>query len=190
MSRPHLKRDRVITIPCTRSRGPRGFFCLQVDRRGPVIVDVITLKKMQKRRFRHFSIGFLLMLTAVVCIGVVVAISPHEHACRIAELIDDAKPAWEQEYLNDETRQALNDKIAGVQSDIPECTFAFETKILPRTFSDILLLRQPIEITYTANPIPPEWEGAITRHRVSFCVGVNEMRQTAESKNVLHYYVD
>ena len=28
---------------CTRSRGSRGFFCLQVDRRAPVIVDVITL---------------------------------------------------------------------------------------------------------------------------------------------------
>ena len=35
--------NRVITIRCTRSRGPRGFFCLQVDRRGPVIVDVIHL---------------------------------------------------------------------------------------------------------------------------------------------------
>ena len=28
---------------CTRSLGPRGFFCLQVDRRGPVIADVIRL---------------------------------------------------------------------------------------------------------------------------------------------------
>ena len=27
-----------------RSRGPRGFFCLQVDRRGPVIADVMWLK--------------------------------------------------------------------------------------------------------------------------------------------------
>ena len=34
----------MITIRCTRSRGPRGFFCLQVDRRGPVIVDVIRLE--------------------------------------------------------------------------------------------------------------------------------------------------
>ena len=33
----------MITIRCTRSRGPGGFFCLQVDRRGPVIVDVIRL---------------------------------------------------------------------------------------------------------------------------------------------------
>jgi len=32
-----------ITIRCTRSRGPRGFFYLHVDRRGPVIVDVIPL---------------------------------------------------------------------------------------------------------------------------------------------------
>ena len=34
----------MITIRCTRSRGPRGFFCLQVVRRGPVIVAVIWLK--------------------------------------------------------------------------------------------------------------------------------------------------
>jgi len=39
---------RVITIRCTRSRGPRGFFCLQVNRRGPVIVDVITLNPQDK----------------------------------------------------------------------------------------------------------------------------------------------
>ncbi|QEG22710.1 hypothetical protein MFFC18_25930 [Mariniblastus fucicola] len=31
----------MITIRCTRSRGPRGFFCLQVFRRGPVNVAVI-----------------------------------------------------------------------------------------------------------------------------------------------------
>ena len=29
----------MITIRCTRSLGPRGFFCLQVFRRGPVNVD-------------------------------------------------------------------------------------------------------------------------------------------------------
>ena len=33
----------MITIRCTRSRGPRGFFCLQDVRRGPVNVAVITL---------------------------------------------------------------------------------------------------------------------------------------------------
>ena len=38
----------VITIRCTRSRGPRGFFCLQVDRRGPVIVDVIPLNHSKR----------------------------------------------------------------------------------------------------------------------------------------------
>lgn len=34
----------VITIRCTRSRGPRGFFCLHVFRRGPVNVDVMRLE--------------------------------------------------------------------------------------------------------------------------------------------------
>ena len=39
-----LNSRRHITIRCTRSRGPRGFFCLQVVRRGPVIVAVIPLE--------------------------------------------------------------------------------------------------------------------------------------------------
>ena len=34
---------RVITIRCTRSRGPRGFFCLRGVCRGPVNVAVIPL---------------------------------------------------------------------------------------------------------------------------------------------------
>ena len=38
-------RKRGITIRCTRSRGPRGFFCLQDFRRGPVIVAVISLSR-------------------------------------------------------------------------------------------------------------------------------------------------
>ena len=36
---------RPITIRCTRSRGPRGFFCLHVFRRGPVNVAVIRLNQ-------------------------------------------------------------------------------------------------------------------------------------------------
>ena len=35
----------MITIRCTRSRGPRGFFCLQDVRRGPVNVDVMFLNR-------------------------------------------------------------------------------------------------------------------------------------------------
>ena len=38
-----FRTSRVITIRCTRSRGPRGFFCLQDVRRGPVNVAVIAL---------------------------------------------------------------------------------------------------------------------------------------------------
>ena len=36
---------RGITIRCTRSRGPRGFFCLHVFSRGPVNVDVMPLER-------------------------------------------------------------------------------------------------------------------------------------------------
>ena len=42
----NLSSCRVITTRCTRSRGPRGFFCLQVVRRGPVIVDVIRASRI------------------------------------------------------------------------------------------------------------------------------------------------
>ena len=43
---------------CTRNRGPRGFFCLQVDRRGPVNVAVITLV-LTMAKFLIFAILIL-----------------------------------------------------------------------------------------------------------------------------------
>ena len=39
-----------ITIRCTRSRGPSGFFCLQDFRRGPVNVAVIGLVHISLRQ--------------------------------------------------------------------------------------------------------------------------------------------
>ena len=46
----------MITIRCTRSRGPRGFFCLHVFRRGPVNVAVITLKSSAfPRQYSYFQ---------------------------------------------------------------------------------------------------------------------------------------
>ena len=41
-------KQRVITIRCTRSRGPRGFFCLHDFRRGPVNVAVIGLRNVER----------------------------------------------------------------------------------------------------------------------------------------------
>ena len=46
---------------CTRSRGPRGFFCLQVDRRGSVIVDVIPLRQYHFKQREHIM-RFMLLL--------------------------------------------------------------------------------------------------------------------------------
>ena len=45
----------VITIRCTRSRGPRDFFCLQDIRRGPVNVAVITLNQPERKSFAQSS---------------------------------------------------------------------------------------------------------------------------------------
>ena len=49
---------------------PRGFFCLQVDRRGPVIVDVITLRKSfgkpKHNTFRDFESTLLGMINSVL----------------------------------------------------------------------------------------------------------------------------
>ena len=118
------------------------------------------------------------------------AISPHEHARQIVDTIENVTPAWEQEYLSDSTRQELNDKIPGLKSDIPECTFGFEARIMPPTFADVFFFRRSIEIEYTSNPAPPEWQGPITRHYVAFDVGVNKMYRTSETKKVLHYYFE
>ena len=48
---------------CTRSRGPRGFFCLQDIRRGPVNVDVMSLNRMQ------FIGNLLAVLFGLACIA-------------------------------------------------------------------------------------------------------------------------
>ena len=58
--------NRRITIRCTRSRGPRGFFCLQVFRRGPVNVAVITLSTSQMK----FHLSALVMACTIICLVV------------------------------------------------------------------------------------------------------------------------
>ena len=50
-----------ITIRCTRSRGPRGFFCLHDFRRGPVNVAVIQLPDGLELAYL-LTIGILLRL--------------------------------------------------------------------------------------------------------------------------------
>ena len=52
--------DRRITIRCTRSRGPRGSFCLHDVRRGPVNVAVMPPRNMKAR----FSLKSLALLVA------------------------------------------------------------------------------------------------------------------------------
>ena len=44
-----------ITIRCTRNRGPRGFFCLQDVRRGPVNVAVIGLSQSEFRQYSELN---------------------------------------------------------------------------------------------------------------------------------------
>ena len=75
-----LHRDRGITIRCTRSRGPRGFFCLQVDRRGPVIVAVIRRNKMPKRNknFRSGDIREAIVLGILRYLGFVAPVPREE----------------------------------------------------------------------------------------------------------------
>ena len=63
----------MITIRCTRSRGPRGFFCLQVFRRGPVNVAVILpvdLARIRSRRrtLKSFSILDLFVATVMAAV--------------------------------------------------------------------------------------------------------------------------
>ena len=66
-----------ITIRCTRSRGPRGFFCLQDFRRGPVNVDVIPLsmpKTTTARTSSFISQGARMLLFALGAIASVVVL--------------------------------------------------------------------------------------------------------------------
>ena len=68
-SRDH---NRVITIRCTRSRGPRGLFCLQDVCRGPVNVDVIMANQLHPMplsmpKLTGFAIALLLALTSLGC---------------------------------------------------------------------------------------------------------------------------
>ena len=51
----------MITIRCTWSRGPRGFFCLQVVRRGPVIVDVVPLGFIHTMFTRIFAAALVMI---------------------------------------------------------------------------------------------------------------------------------
>ena len=62
----------MITIRCTRSRGPRGFFCLQDVRRGPVNVDVITLHM-------KFRLSTLMLLTTLLCCALGVLAHDYGH---------------------------------------------------------------------------------------------------------------
>ena len=63
------RRKRQITIRCTRSRGPRGFFCLQVNRRGPVNVDVIRLISMYSVS-NESPIRFTYRISHLLCFAV------------------------------------------------------------------------------------------------------------------------
>ena len=54
----------MITILCTRSRGPRGFFCLHDFRRGPVNVAVILLETRVNYRLKTL----FLAISAIACL--------------------------------------------------------------------------------------------------------------------------
>ena len=64
-----IDRSHGITIRCTRSRGPRGFFCLHDFRRGPVNVAVITLAQRQTIMPFRFSLRSIFLFVTTACVG-------------------------------------------------------------------------------------------------------------------------
>ena len=64
----------MITIRCTRSRGPRGFFCLHVFRRGPVNVAVITPPQSGMAINFRFTISTMLIATLVCALVIAVCL--------------------------------------------------------------------------------------------------------------------
>ena len=103
-----------ITIRCTRSRGPRGFFCLHVLRRGPVNVDVIPLGM-------KFTIRHLLLLTLLVAILIPIGFSVRRYlyppatpnAIQLLNNLNDWHADELYLYNNPKIAQQTNYMVAG-----------------------------------------------------------------------------
>ena len=114
---------RVITIRCTRSRGPRGFFCLHDVRRGPVNVAVIPLGQI----LNDDSIDADVF--AVILDGNVQTAAIHNRTASVADLIEVPKslqPASPTDLWHKYYRPPLEND--GLTSELD-----FETKHFPKS---------------------------------------------------------
>ena len=140
---------------------------------------------------RHsFSIRSLLILTGVMFLAVMLVAQPRRNANEVMAVISNAKMIGGNEYLDDAARSTLNAKIRLQSAHIPECTHSFKCRVMQKTDWDFVLFRQPVIIEFTANPIPPKWQGEIVRHRKKFYAGLVELTLAEESREVLYEYWD
>ena len=145
---------------------------------------------MSVRFNKTFSILALLVLTTLAGVAFGLMATPSRNAKQLASLIDNSELIGGNSYLAEETLAALNEKISGKDSDIPPCTHSFTTEIIPASWLDLCMLRQPMVIKYTSNPIPPAYQGPITRHTVTYFVRLKDVHQIEHSEKVLFEYFE
>ena len=103
----------MITIRCTRSRGPRGFSCLHDFRRGPVNVAVITLERLShtfefwnSKMKLKFGLIWLFVLTAIVAIASSLSVNRQKayakHQETLALELSKLEGTWQESFLGSE----------------------------------------------------------------------------------------
>ena len=170
-------RKRRITIRCTRSRGPRGFFCLQDFRRGPVNVAVIHLRGLMSAWHYHTRLlpleGVVRFHGAVPSMIEVPRATP-ENVSRLDENADRQPNYWS--HAPDAFVRSLTEQLA---CWLPETDSWSETA---RMFGDDLndqcsiwlnddrkLERITIEFSLS-NPIPQNLRRLLAIPEISNCV--------------------
>ena len=139
---------------------------------------------------KTFRIRALLLLAVVGAIVALVLVIPSRSATAVEDLIAHADLSGPHRYLPDSVLAEVNSKIKTGSPKIPPYTHSFETHVKAPTWIDRLMLRQPMEIQYTSNPIEPAYTGPITRHVATYHVGLFRLRETARTKTVLFEYYD
>lgn len=115
---------------------------------------------------------------------------PSHNAAEIAAQIESAELIGGNRYMNDESLSALNSRIQGQSNDIPRCTHSFNVEILRPTLIDRALLRREMIIAYTTNPIPPAYQGPITRHTLKCFARVTSLDLIEIKSKLLYEYFE
>lgn len=142
------------------------------------------------KAIRTFSIRCLLALVTLAAVTAWLAVIPSKRADEIKRQLTNAPLVGPHQYLDDETRVSISGILRDSMEPFPECTHSYEIHVPPKTLTDWMLFRQPVEVSYTMHPIPPAYQGAINRVQESYWVGMASSTQTQSSSKVLWEYFD